>query len=235
MAVYYVNETTGIESRHEAEAWAELFQLDGWETEIIDEGGGTFTLRAKKLRKPEQAFGDLIDNAKGVKGLLDFIAQIESGGNYNAYYGHAGNQNQPQFTGMLLKSVQDWQNKRVAAGGQSAAGRYQIIRTTLNEEIEKLGLDVNTERYSMPVQDKLAESLLEKRKLSKFLDGSLTLEGFGNNLAMEWAALPVLSPIVGGQGVMLKPGQSYYSGDGLNAEGATVEQFTAVLQKVTLA
>ena len=81
MAVYYVNETTGIESRQEAEAWAELFKLDGWETEIIDEGGGTFTLRAKKLRKPEQVLGDLIENAKGVKGLLDFIAQIESGGN----------------------------------------------------------------------------------------------------------------------------------------------------------
>ena len=63
--------------------------------------------------------------------LLSTIAEGESRGNYNAYFGNSANTTL-KFTEMTIAEVQAWQDKYVADGNASnAVGRYQIISPTL--------------------------------------------------------------------------------------------------------
>lgn len=76
--------------------------------------------------------------------------------------------------------------------------------------------------------------LLRKRQLDKFLARELgstriaNRTAFGNLLAMEWAALPVLSTIRG-QVATVHRGQSFYDGDGLNSAHVPPEDVEEVL------
>ncbi|MCE2843167.1 MAG: hypothetical protein LW689_10520, partial [Novosphingobium sp.] len=73
-------------------------------------------------------------------------------------------------------------------------------------------------------QDALAIALLKRRGLDKYLSGALTVKQFCNELAKEWASLPVVS----GKG----KGRSYYHGDGLNAALVDVAPFLAAVAAV---
>lgn len=147
-----------------------------------------------------------IDQAKYAQ-LLDVIAEGESKGNYNAYFGHAANTN-IRFTEMTVGQVLQWQEDHVQEGGRSSAvGKYQIIRPTLEGLVHERGID-KQEKYDEALQDKLAIALLERRGAHDFVSKKLAREEFAANLAKEWAALPkVTGP---------NPEQSYYAGDGLN-------------------
>lgn len=118
-----------------------------------------------------------------------------------------------KLTAMTLDQVRALQEKMVASRSTSSGG-YQFIRATFDETRKAMGLPGSTV-WTPEIQDRMAMYLLKKRGLDKFLAGNLSREGFANNLAMEWASLPVVTAIKG-QKRLLKPGQSYYSGDGLN-------------------
>ena len=63
--------------------------------------------------------------------LLGLIGQAESRGNYNAYFGNAGNK-KVQFTTMTIQEVLAWQDSYVRQGSPSSAvGRHQFLNTTL--------------------------------------------------------------------------------------------------------
>jgi muramidase (phage lysozyme) len=70
----------------------------------------------------------------------------------------------------------------------SAVGKYQIVRTTLRELKEKLGLK-GDEKFTPELQDKLASELLQRRGMGKFEKGEITQEQFQENLAKEWASI----------------------------------------------
>jgi len=244
MAVTIIEELTDIASREDAELFERFAKRDGWPvTEIRQEANGSFTLILTKTvdeagnpAEEDADPGDIGDGppgpaSTGVKGLLDFIAKFESGGNYNAYYGHAGNQNDPKLTSMTLQGLQNWQANYTGVNGSpsSAAGRYQIIRKTLKTLITKMGLDAGSARFTQDMQDKMAIKLLEGRGLSSFLNGSKSVEAFGNSVAMEWASMPVLATVTRSNGVTVHPGASYYSGDGLNKALTTTSAFRAAL------
>src|SRR5262249_20497779 len=107
----------------------------------------------------------------GVRGLLDFIAKPESAGNYDAYYGHAHNTNDPKITEMTLAQLRVWQDDFVGPRGMpsSAAGRYQIVRQTLDSLIHTMGLNRTTTVYDPNTQDLMAVKLLEGRGLTRYL------------------------------------------------------------------
>lgn len=158
--------------------------------------------------------------------LLELVSREESRGNYNAFFGKIANQDDPRFTTMTVKQVREWQDHfvDVLRKKSSAAGRYQIIRSTMDEIIARLGLN-RSEIFDASLQDRMAIDLLGKRKLGKFLSGQIGITAFGNQLAMEWASLPVLSNIRGDKRNVVR-GESFYAGDGLNnahIEPATVE------------
>jgi conjugal transfer mating pair stabilization protein TraG len=140
--------------------------------------------------------------------LLDLIAQAESRGNYNAYFGNASN-TEVKFTEMSVAEVLDWQKAFVAQGNPSSAvGRYQIINTTLAGLVQELDLQ-GSEMFDEAMQDRLALALLERRGVVAYINGRIDAKQFAAELAKEWAGLP---RILGDA-----PEKSYYAGDGLNA------------------
>lgn len=148
-----------------------------------------------------------------LKNLLDAIGKHEATKGYGQIYGGA---KLPRGTPtnvsiMPLAGVQALQAKMLANGSASTAcGRYQFIRKTLAATIAEMGM-TGKEIWTPDLQDRMAVHLMQKRGLSKFMAGKISAEGFANNLAMEWASLPVVAAING-----KRPGQSYYAGDGLN-------------------
>lgn len=157
--------------------------------------------------------------------LLAFIRQPESGGNYDIVWGGIKNRHRPPqpLTTMTIRQVLNWQDSIDRLYRSEAAGAYQILEDTLRGLYQTAGL---TDRaiFDRDTQDRLATALLIRRGYLKFLRGDLSTEDFANNLAKEWASLPVVSGP--------KKGQSYYGGDGLNRAHVTVD---AVLDAVRAA
>ena len=138
--------------------------------------------------------------------LLDLIKQKESyGGNYNVF---KGSRKEHNLTDMTVNEVRAMQKKQM---GNKAAGAYQIIPATFDYLMGKMKLSGN-EKFTPEMQDRMAVQLLERRGLSKFQAGKMSIEDFGNEVAKEWASFPLLKEIKDKRGVK-KVGTSYYQGD----------------------
>lgn len=155
--------------------------------------------------------------------LLSIIAEGESKGNYNAYFGHAGNTS-IDFTNMTVGEVLQWQHDFVASGQPSnAVGKYQFIRPTLEGLVNELGVGRDG-LFDEALQDRLAIHLLERRGVREYVRGHITREQFAHNLSMEWAALP---RVIG-----RNPGASYYDGDGLNKAQVSIDVVLAAIDSL---
>ncbi|WP_306145697.1 hypothetical protein [Roseibium sp. MMSF_3412] len=164
--------------------------------------------------------------------LLALIARKESGGNYNAFFGNSKNLNKPEFTKMSLAAVREWQDEFVREGSKSsAAGKYQIIRDTLDGLITSLNL-TKSELYDENLQDAMAMQLISEKGLDAFLDGTISITNFGSRLAQVWAALPVLKKLTNNKNRTVLRGQSYYAGDGLNKAHVMPEEVESVLAEL---
>lgn len=160
------------------------------------------------------------------RSILDVIGNGEAPRGYDQVYGgipHAAAPPRP-ITSMSVREVYDWQGRAVSAGAAStAAGRYQIIRGTLRGLAHKL--DAWSWRYDPATQDRFAFELLRRRGWDAFVQGRKSLNAFGNDLAKEWAALPVLTGS--------KRGRSYYHGDGLNAARVPLSTIVQALKNAS--
>lgn len=170
-------------------------------------------------------------NAKHAKPVLDLIGKYESHGDYNIVYGGIPAAQRPSgLTSMTVREVLDWQAGVVRKGAaSSAAGKYQIIRKTLQSIVS--GGQVDTSRkFDVKTQDEMAMYLLRGRGFQRFLDGQISRDDMAIGLAKEWASLPV--PIdMQGASRKLKAGQSYYAGDGLNKAYAPVAEVRRALDE----
>jgi hypothetical protein len=124
---------------------------------------------------------------------------------------------------MTIREVLAWQDRIDPLYRSEAAGRYQILEDTLRDLYVEAGMTLDS-KFDKAGQDRLAMALLKRRGLDKFLHGYLSVNKFCNELAKEWASLPVVDGP--------KKGRSYYAGDGLNAAGVDVEPFVAVVQSM---
>ena len=114
--------------------------------------------------------------------LLDLIGKGESGGNYNALVGGGS----ADLTNMTVAQVQELQKKMKQEGrASSAVGKYQMISSTLSEQMKKAGLDPNTTKFDQKTQDQLAQQLIDQAGYGK-KDPATVMK----NLAGTWAALP---------------------------------------------
>lgn len=135
--------------------------------------------------------------------LRELIGKAETGGTngYNRVFGSTKNY---PLTDMSVDEVLAFQGRMVRSGSPStAAGKYQILRSTLAELKKEMGL-TGDEQFTAELQDQMAVALLRRRGLDKFLAGEMNRKEFTNRLAMEWAGLPNTT------------GSSHYAGDGLN-------------------
>lgn len=88
--------------------------------------------------------------------------------------------------------------------------------------------------FNEATQDAVAELLMERRGLSRFVGGELSAEDFANNLAREWASFPVVHDQQGASR-HVKKGQSYYAGDGLNKAYAEPDEFLSIVKGILAA
>ncbi len=101
----------------------------------------------------------------------------------------------------------------------TAVGRYQFKDTTLEEAVNKLGVNENA-IFDENLQDKLARSRLEYRKFEKFKAGTIKTEDFIRELSQEWASLPEN-----------ELNESYYKGRGNNKALTNFKTVKDLLEK----
>ena len=147
-------------------------------TEGIDAAYNKAVQNARTMGEVMNA-SDLANRAKTIArygkhdNILDLIASVESGGDYNATLDNGrwtgGAQN---LTGMTLNQVRALQRQMLAdpanrarygdGKGSSALGRYQIVGSTLEGLIKELGLS-GDRLFDEKTQDELARALLRRR------------------------------------------------------------------------
>jgi hypothetical protein len=160
--------------------------------------------------------------------LLDFIGDaehsVEGDTQYITAFGRTadGGHVQPEtpdgrpLTEMTIDEVIAWQKNYTDNGSaSSAAGKYQIIRKTLEGLKDKMDLTGN-ELFDEQMQDAMAIKLMEGRGLDDYLEGDISQGQFINRMAKEWASLPTTS------------GRGHYNGDGLNHQQVTIQDFSEV-------
>ena len=160
--------------------------------------------------------------SSALKNLLDAIGKGEAPKGYGQIYGGArGVPKGADVSKMTLNAVEALQATMVKNGSESTAcGRYQFIRKTLLATVSEMRL-TGKEVWRPELQDRMALHLIEKRGLGSFLAGKISREQFANNLAAEWASLPMVSGP--------KKGRSRYAGDGLNKSFHSVAEMLALL------
>jgi len=166
--------------------------------------------------------------------LLDFIGETETGRTgpeaYRTIYRHKQGTLPKPVTEFTLDELLAAQLKWGKNWGSSAAGKYQIIRATLKGLVAELGLPGST-KFTPAIQDAMGFALLKRRGWDKFASGQLSLKGYGNELAKEWASFPVLVDMQGASRRVMR-GQSYYAGDGINKSLVKPGDVEAVLSDV---
>lgn len=102
-----------------------------------------------------------------VLGLNDAIAGSESGGNYNAIFGHTKGdediqkQYGKQLSELTVAEVQKISNQRKGANA-GAVGKYQFMPSTLSGLVDKSGIDPNTTLFNADTQEILQNILLSE-------------------------------------------------------------------------
>ena len=152
--------------------------------------------------------------------LLNIIAQAESGANYDTVFSNSRITTKEylgkDLSACTITEVLQWgdHSTDVLGSASSAAGKYQIIRSTLRSLVAEGAASVD-EVYNAEVQDRLANALLRRRRIAQYIAGSITEARFAINIAQEWASMPVCSRTQG-KFRMVNAEESYYAGDGLN-------------------
>ena len=158
--------------------------------------------------------------------LLAAIRSAEAGkAGYNADFRNDDkwvltNKTFDQFRGLARSQVTQGE-------ASSALGGYQFITTTLDSLKASLHLTGN-EIMNPAMQDDLAVALMIRRGYMEYMAGRMNPSTFCNNLAKEWASLPVVTSIQGAHRA-LKVGQSYYAGDGLNKALHTASEIISLV------
>ena len=180
-------------------------------------GGGTPSSSSKPQTPmvPGKSGGG---SSGGWKPVLELIAKHEAvGGSYDSIYPSSKKDGLSQMT---IAQADAWQASTASSRGSAAAGRYQFMY--IKDQAADAGIGPD-EMFSPENQDKMAISLIEKKR-------GVTLDMMKSNpdeamirLGMEWASLPMPKDMQGGSR-SVKAGQSYYAGDGRNKAGATIAE-----------
>ena len=171
--------------------------------------------------------------------LKDLIARYESKGDYNIVYGGIPERYCPlaylgkPLTACTIDEVIGWQafvtsNQVGAVSG--AAGKWQVIRKTLIEFAPKSGLS-GDDTFDPQNQDRIFETLLERRGYSDYLSGALSETDFANNIAREWAAMPVVTDCDGAHRAVAR-GECFYAGDKVNKALVDPDTFLGAVRAI---
>jgi hypothetical protein len=120
--------------------------------------------------------------------MLDLIGSLEAPEGYNQVYGGVKLSPPRPITSMTVDEVLAWQRQASKTAVSSAAGRYQVIRATLNNVVDQ-GVVGRGELYSSATQDRIGKYLLSQ---AGYRNGNSSDEVL-NRISGVWAALPKVS------------------------------------------
>lgn len=184
-----------------------------------DDADPSFGVQAASLTRAANT--PSLEKANAMKPMLDIIGAAESTGyddiensiNENSLGGR-------KISEMSIQEVLDWQS---ALPGNTAAGRYQFINSTLQYLVDSGDLDPNA-TFTPEQQDLAAIAIMERQgKLNAYMNGEISREKFADNLATIWAGLP---EVIGKD-----RGKSKYSGVQSNAARTDVNSVLSGLQQ----
>ena len=123
------------------------------------------------------------------------------------------------LTEMTVGEVMDAQANK----GVHAAGKYQIIPSTMKEFVSKMGIS-RDDKFDQTTQEKFKDYVAQhaRPKVGEFISGKLgedKIDQVVMELAREFASVGVPYDTTGHTGQRIKKGQSYYSGIGGNRAG----------------
>jgi hypothetical protein len=155
--------------------------------------------------------------------LLQLISGAEGG--YDSMY---PSEKYPQMLNMTMTELVAFQKLKLKDGRASAAvGAYQFLYP--EQYVTLAGLTMNS-KFTPENQDKLALAFLKAR--------GITVEAFKRDrvgtalkLAQGFAGVPVLAPTQG-KYRFVRRGESYYSGDGVNAATVSAERVEKSIDKL---
>ena len=213
---------TGNRSANEQTDW--LKRIEGG----ISRMNNAFSAGYNGLPKPENGgiAGDVGYSAGSVTGAIvnSALGQVmkKAEGDYGVVNtGKRGGYKAARVNleGMTVGEVMAAQSR----GDFNAAGRYQIIGSTLRDAAKTLGLSGN-EMFDKAMQDRIFVEYLLKHKRKavwNYINGkSDDLHGAMLALSQEWASFA--DP---------RTGKSYYDGDGVNRASVGINQSAALLQQ----
>ena len=149
--------------------------------------------------------------------ILNTIYGVESNNNYNAWNTSAKNPPQKDLTSLTVKEIMDYQGNN----NGPAAGAGQIKFDTLSYLINA-GTLSEDDLFTAATQDVANNKLLDRRGFNSWLSGDLSDLDFGDNIASEWASIPLLSSMTTPNGVEKERGDSRYGGSNKALLGADV-------------
>ncbi len=167
----------------------------------------------------------------GAQALLKLIGDAEAPAGYETLYGNNQDNFPKPLTTMTLSEVINTGPLWRRLFRSPACGRYQFMTPTLLRLRDRLHLQ-GTELFDSGLQDRLGYELLKIRGYQRYVAGDLSKVEFGLALAKEWASLPVLQDCPGAHKVVRR-GETYYAGDGLNralVPPQTVEELLTTIQ-----
>jgi len=150
--------------------------------------------------------------------LLDFIAggvptnkYGESAGNYDAIFGDIEGNTYGDLSQKTLTQIYDMQTEMVAKNGvSSATGRYQALKSTLQEYQDRKKLPGGA-LFTPIMQDDFGLTKMKDRGYSEWKSNAIGDDEFMHRLSCEWASLP--DPYNGGK--------SHYDGDSAGNHAST--------------
>ena len=184
---------------------------------------------------PPNLSKDIVITLPSLTKLKNLIGTYESRNNYSiANTGGSARKSKINVNGLTFNTLKFQQDIQSENNDQRvfAAGRFQIIPSTMSIIKSKLGLR-GTDRYDPITQEKMGDYLLleNRRALGNYIKGinegtSEQLASAVNAVGYEWASMPVTKKSSNGKKVgdiILGTGQSgNYGGSGANPSKAHV-------------
>ncbi len=133
--------------------------------------------------------------------ILDLVTERESA-HYNTVIGHMNGLPGVELSNLTIRQIyglmDDLLNGKYGQRMPSTAmGKYQIIRKTMKNLVEILRLNIDRDKFTHELQDRMGLELLKIRGYQQWYLNKLSNIDFAHKLSCEWASLP--DPMNGGR------------------------------------
>ena len=154
--------------------------------------------------------------------LLSVIYDVESDGDYDQWNYAAKNIPETPITDMTVEQIMRYQGDENGPAAGAGQIKFNTFKTLLKMDDGLLPTDV----FTPEVQDHANNRLLDRRGFNAWSRGEKSSFDFANDLASEWAGLPLVRDTIKTTGEVRKAGESRY---GNNTPGISANNWLSAV------